>query len=62
MVLNFDSGETFLQICLKADERDVYEFFSRAGKVSSVAILYMSIFLRALHVPFFLQLTTKFWS
>ncbi|RVW38593.1 hypothetical protein CK203_075600 [Vitis vinifera] len=21
------------QICLKADERDVYEFFSRAGKV-----------------------------
>lgn len=22
------------QICLKADERDVYDFFSRAGKVS----------------------------
>lgn len=22
-----------VQICLKADERDVYEFFSRAGKV-----------------------------
>lgn len=23
-----------LKICLKANERDVYEFFSRAGKVS----------------------------
>jgi hypothetical protein len=40
MVSNFDSSENFLQISLKADERDVYEFFSRAGKVSSVAILY----------------------
>jgi hypothetical protein len=40
MVSNFDSSEKFLQISLKADERDVYEFFSRAGKVSSVAILY----------------------
>jgi hypothetical protein len=39
----FDSGENVLQICLKADERDVYEFFSRAGKVSSVAITYTAV-------------------
>ena len=62
MVLNLDSVETFLQICLKADERDVYEFFSRAGKVSSVAIPCTVIFLGAHNVPFFLQLTAKFWS
>lgn len=29
----------FWQIHLKADERDVYEFFSRAGKVSSAILL-----------------------
>ncbi|KAM1043909.1 hypothetical protein ACFX13_035873 [Malus domestica] len=27
------------QICLKADERDVYEFFSRAGKVRDVRLI-----------------------
>ncbi|ONH93340.1 hypothetical protein PRUPE_8G227100, partial [Prunus persica] len=32
-------GEQLGQICLKADERDVYEFFSRAGKVRDVRLI-----------------------
>ncbi|KAF9684510.1 hypothetical protein SADUNF_Sadunf04G0125600 [Salix dunnii] len=31
--------ELRLRICLKADERDVYEFFSRAGKVRDVRLI-----------------------
>ncbi|CAB4291543.1 unnamed protein product [Prunus armeniaca] len=34
-----DLQQEWMMICLKADERDVYEFFSRAGKVPDVRLI-----------------------
>ncbi|CAL9023569.1 unnamed protein product [Prunus brigantina] len=34
-----DLQREWMMICLKADERDVYEFFSRAGKVRDVRLI-----------------------
>ncbi|CAL2263174.1 unnamed protein product [Prunus armeniaca] len=34
-----DLQQEWMMICLKADERDVYEFFSRAGKVRDVRLI-----------------------
>ena len=46
--VNFDnlrsdllSWLTILKICLKANERDVYEFFSKAGKVGIAIFIFL---------------------